>query len=57
MCMFVKAFAQVRGGKAGTKGGDNTLRKNLKKNTNMNNRQIGQAVRRARKIGATIQKV
>lgn len=57
MCMFVKAFAQPRGGKAGTKGGDNTLRRNLKKNTNMNNRQIGQAVRRARKVGATIQKV
>lgn len=55
--MFVKAFAQVRGGRAGTRSGDATLRRNLSRNTNMNNRQIGQAVRRARNLGATIARV
>ena len=39
---------------ANTPEGEAALRGNLKRNTNMNNRQIGQAVRRARNANANI---
>ena len=47
----------ANGAKVTTKEGEKNLRENLKKNTTMNNRQIGQAVRRARNINATIARV
>ena len=58
--MFItKAFAEggKNGAKVTTKEGEKNLRENLRKNTTMNNRQIGQAVRRARNINATIARV
>ena len=39
---------------ANTPQGEAALRANLQRNTNMNNRQIGQAVRHARSLNANI---
>ncbi len=54
---MIKAHAGNASGRArnvNTPGGERALRQNLQRNTNMNNRQIGQALRRARNLNANI---